>query len=1073
MTIQELKKKWNHEKSSYEAKEVGTGVQIFVKDVLQCAEIFNLRRGLQSTSLERRRNEFIEEETKKGKHRADIIVFINQEIIIPIEVERHKNLNAGIEQIYRYQLVWEKQYGILTDGYSWRFYNNNEYREFTLEDLFKQTELFREFWREYIRPEKYYLSFFEKKSPQSLLTMVDTLQVEEFRLLFFDDITKLIKGFKNKLQIEGYLTEVDKKKKEKTAIEITYAYIIQFILYKTLVDNEFGQFKKEFEDRQSTIHNCLVSKQLGDILGIIDGISNQISKNIYRPFADEQNYINEKLWELIHKPKKEMHDVSPWLDIFVFIKKYNFSNVRNEIFGYIYENYLKELFEDVKKGQYFTDPAVVNFMLDEVGFDSAEIKNRIKNDPDGEHISIIDPACGSGTFLYSSVDRIINSASDGTVKMAKVIESTIDSNVFGLDIAEFPLYLAEMNILMRMLSLIVTEKYNNPIDKRIKVFKTKDSIAEFMDTALKNTLNDINVEYSKSKGQMSIFAQKLNLGYESFVRDEDDLREMKKSLENQEIPRRRFDFVVSNPPYVGYNDCAKQKLLSFEWIKKGEVKLNNIYGVNLHSVTDNRKKYRPNPNLYAFFLALGLALLKDNAKMSFIIPQTILTAGDLDVIRYHLAKYTTIEKIILFNCKMFIGRGIKQNKPIPTSSSILIIRKKAPGYHHKIEVIQTQAEEGNIDDIINDIKLRRKTISKQLLQKKLLNKFKNWNFISQEEKTILLSEEYERNSLDISLYFEHKSAEKAFKCRFYFDSGYDIDESKKLLKEPAGDYYFYPKLDKRYYTIKDFAGYWPNIRSGNSPHFIKLRQANQEYNLLDSKYKIIWSYANTDKFYYAETPVIWARNRYCAIGSDNRTEMLYLFALLNSKLNRLILEFNQKSKNEKDLLISTSAIKEFIRIPIIDDTIKGIKNEIIKYTDLLISLENKKLSDFIDFSKGTMQKYQDYHIEGDVLRLVRGGKVDSYPIKESASLIKTKLDKYFKQSGLLVFKEINIANLKNLPLVDSVKQKAIFDYITDLVFALYFNIPLTDIGFNKAEEIKARCEANQYYQTMNDSLLSE
>lgn len=59
-------------------------------------------------------------------------------------------------------------------------------------------------------------------------------------------------------------------------------------------------------------------------------------------------------------------------------------------------------------------------------------------------------------------------------------EKLINENVFGLDIAEFPSFLAEMNILMHMLPLIITEKYNNSIDQKIKIFKTNDSISEFL-----------------------------------------------------------------------------------------------------------------------------------------------------------------------------------------------------------------------------------------------------------------------------------------------------------------------------------------------------------------------------------------------------------------------------------------------------------------------------------------------------------------------------------------------------------------------------------------------------------------
>ena len=156
---------------------------------------------------------------------------------------------------------------------------------------------------------------------------------------------------------------------------------------------------------------------------------------------------------------------------------------------------------------------------------------------------------------------------------------------------------------------------------------------------------------------------------------------MLESLQANGMRRERFDYVIGNPPYIGYLECCKQKIEFIQKIKDKKdtsITLGNVYGVNLHSIPNNGKKYRPNPNLYAFFIALGLALLKDDGKMAYIIPQTILTAGDLDVLRYHLAHRTTIEKIITFEGNMFIGRGLKQNRPVPTSSLIFVFAKKQP-----------------------------------------------------------------------------------------------------------------------------------------------------------------------------------------------------------------------------------------------------------------------------------------------------------------------------------------------------------------------------------------------------------
>src|SRR3989339_663007 len=681
LSTQQLKSKWSKEKDSYLKKEVGSGVQKFVKDFLESPDFFDLKQGLISVPLEKRKNEFVEESLTRAARKADIIVYINPEIVVPIEVERYQNLEVGEKQLLQYQLDIEKKYGILTDGFTWRFYNNAfPLKEFNLDQIFSQPDLFLSFWQEYIKPENYYLSFFEKTGQLKLFP--EDLSVEARRQDFFRDITTLIRGFKNKLDIEGYFHDLEKKEKGKRATEITYAYIIQFILYKTLVDNDFDDFGKEFEEISKEIYENLKQKQYGKILGIIDGISNKISQNIYRPFKKEQQFIADTLLRLFHQPKNDLHDVSPWLDIFIFIQKYSFA--------------------------------------------------RFKNAPEEDYISVVDPSCGSGTFLYSAADRLIDAVPDGSEESSKKIEELINDNIFGLDIAEFPLYLAEMNILMRMLPLIINEKYNNPVDKKIKAFLTADSIAEFQDTNIKNTLSDLDIEYNKSGGQLSMFQKAVALSYSSFMRESSDLEEMKRSLENHKKLRKRFDFVIGNPPYVGYNECSKQKLLIFEQMKKGMVKLNDIYGINLHSIPDARKKYSPKPNLYAFFISLGVALLKNNGKLCFIIPQTILTAGDLDVLRYHLAKFTTIEKIITFSGKMFVGRGLKQNKPIATSSLVFVVRRIPPDlYRVQVEIIHYKDANDNIEDCLKNILENKKINKKKILQNKLLQNVSNWNFIKQ------------------------------------------------------------------------------------------------------------------------------------------------------------------------------------------------------------------------------------------------------------------------------------------------------------------------------------------------------
>jgi len=1052
--LSQLKTLWNKEKKHYQFQEVGSGVQKFVKEILSSPDLFNLSECPLSKKRENRKMEFIHEKKTKDRRRADFVIYINMDIVIPIEVESFGKIEVGAKQLAQYQEDLEKKYGILTDGYLWRFYTDNVYREFTIDEIFKNRELFLEYWREYIKPESYYLQFFEDKGQLKLLKE-EKLPVENYRPLFFNNITELIRKLGNKLRLEGYFNGVSNKEKKKKAVEITYAYIIQFILYKTLVDNDFGGFGKEYEKKVNQIYQCLKDKHYTKILGIIGGISKEISKNVYKPFNEEQEFINAKLWQLFYQTENSLSDVSPWLDIFIFIKKFSFANVRNEIFGFIYENYLKELFEDTKKGQYFTDPEVVNFMIKQIGYSPENLKEKVKN-KQLDKLSIVDPSCGSGTFLYSAVNEIIEAIPNGSEDASKLIEDIVVNNIFGLDIEEFPLYLAEMNIIMRMLPLIINEKFNNPIDKKIKVFKTMDSVAEFMDTALRNTVNDADVECARNNGQMSLFTKELGLGYSSYVRDEDDLKEMKRSLENNKIPRRRFDYVIGNPPYVSYNECSKQGIKVFDWIKKGEVKLNNIYGVNLHSVPDHRKKYPPKPNLYAFFIALGLILLKDNGKLCYIIPQTILTAGDLDVIRYHLAKFATIEKIITFSGKMFVSRGLKQKHEVATSSLVLVVRRRRPADINQVEIINYNNANDSVQDALKNILQGKRIKKKKIKQDDLLTSFVNWNFIKQDKKFLDFYKEYKKNSEDISIYYNHDLAEYYFKNRFYFDIGFSLKQKEVLKNNSDGK--CYELLDfKNFYDYSRFipTTYYPKTKAK-----IKLTKNSQGYITLKQKHKIVWSVKNPKRFHFTERNIVFNMGKASIICSNNKPEIFYLFALLNSGINKIVLENNLKQEHEQSYFVAISGIKQFVRVPKITEYNQHIKNEIIKQTEKMLKLEQIKLSDLVDFHRGaSMQKFDDAKVEKNNLVLIKNGKAVKLKIKKSADLINKTISNLVGDDKLLLEKKKIILNkLKELPIIDFELRDKIKDYIDDLVFVLYFNVSIGDIGFKRDKAIRGKCK---------------
>lgn len=443
----------------------------------------------------------------------------------------------------------------------------------------------------------------------------------------------------------------------------------------------------------------------------------------------------------------------------------------------------------------------------------------------------------------------------------------------------------------------------------------------------------------------------------------------------------------------------------------------------------------------------------------------MLINPDFDTIRYHLAKFTTIEKIFTFSGKMFYGRGIKQSKPIPTSSLIFIVKRSAPSLTAQTEVVHYRDPDDDIEKCLENIQLGKKISKKKLQQHNLLVSVANWNFIKQGKEFLDFYNFYKSNTDDLSMYYNHILANRKFKSKFYFDIGYNIDERKLSLEKKD---YCFPILNNKYWTIKNSKGYWPNTRDVKDENAIKLLKANQEYNLLDSKYKIIWSYNNTINFFFTDQPVIWARNTILGIGSDNKMELNYLFCILNSKITKGLLQKVIKIEQEetRTILVSLQIVKDQIRIPRITEDNQFIKDEIIKHAGGIIGLEDIVLSDLVDFSQVMVQKFDDVKIEGENFVLIKGDDKIKCQIKKDAALVKKVIVAKFADAKLLKGEKINLSDLKSLPVIDFDKQKQLKDYIDDLVFALYFSVSIKAVGLEKAKIIKEACEKNKFYSVV-------
>jgi len=137
--------------------------------------------------------------------------------------------------------------------------------------------------------------------------------------------------------------------------------------------------------------------------------------------------------------------VSGFTRVITELNKYDFSKIGYDIIGRIFEKLIPKT-ERHKLGQYFTSTDVVDLIL---GF-------TIKHPDD----KVLDPACGSGTFLVRAYHRkrFLAQKLFKEGKYTKPFKSheELVKELWGIDIAKFPAHLALINIVRENIKAIET-----------------------------------------------------------------------------------------------------------------------------------------------------------------------------------------------------------------------------------------------------------------------------------------------------------------------------------------------------------------------------------------------------------------------------------------------------------------------------------------------------------------------------------------------------------------------------------------------------------------------------------------
>ncbi len=149
-------------------------------------------------------------------------------------------------------------------------------------------------------------------------------------------------------------------------------------------------------------------------------------------------------------------------DLFLAISRYDFSEVRGDPLGELYQRYFDS--ETRRRlGEFYTPPSLVEYAVDAVEFERSESTR------------LLDPACGSGTFLVEAIKKHKTEIDRDEVYWPDELRRMTERGGFiGLDIHPFAVVLAQIRVMVEILP-----EYRDAIDedptmvlKRLPIFRT-------------------------------------------------------------------------------------------------------------------------------------------------------------------------------------------------------------------------------------------------------------------------------------------------------------------------------------------------------------------------------------------------------------------------------------------------------------------------------------------------------------------------------------------------------------------------------------------------------------------------
>jgi type I restriction-modification system DNA methylase subunit len=333
---------------------------------------------------------------------------------------------------------------------------------------------------------------------------------------------------------------------------------------------------------------------------------------------------------------------------------YEFSVLGADILGHVYEQFLGKVIRlteghrakveekpEVRKagGVYYTPTYIVDYI----------VKNTVgklcvgKTPRQISSLRILDPACGSGSFLLGAYQYLLDYhrdwyQKDGVQKHTKEIyqgyggqwylttqekKKILLNNIYGVDIDPQAVEVTKLSLLLKVLE----GENQDTLERQMKLFKER-------------ALPDLG---SNIKCGNSLIGPDFYQGKQMDFLEEEEMYRINPFDWEKEFPeimkQGGFDTVIGNPPYIRIQTLK-------EWVPF-EVEL---YKKNYVSAS------KGNYDIYVVFMERGLNLLNKSGRLGFILPHKFFNAQYGQPLRALLAEGKHLAGVVHFGDKqVFAG----------------------------------------------------------------------------------------------------------------------------------------------------------------------------------------------------------------------------------------------------------------------------------------------------------------------------------------------------------------------------------------------------------------------------------